>query len=93
MCNCATLTKRKLEHCDADDKQSNTIIAWSTLAHTGDRFLAFSYLNHANEDLIGKDCDFVFLPDITIGRVFMDVLLGKGFSILPLPSLIQSLLV
>jgi len=36
VCNCATSTKRRLEHCDADDKQSDTIIAWS-LPHTADR--------------------------------------------------------
>ena len=41
VCNCATSTKRKLEHCDADDKQSDTIIAWS-LPHTADRFFVFS---------------------------------------------------
>ena len=40
VCNCATSTKRKLEHCDADDKQSDIIIAWS-LPHTADRFLKF----------------------------------------------------
>ena len=42
VCNCATSTKRRLEACDADDKQSDTIIAWS-LPHTADRFLTFSY--------------------------------------------------
>ena len=42
VCNCATSTKRKLEHCDADDKQSDTIIAWS-LPHTADRSLAFIF--------------------------------------------------
>ena len=41
VCNCATSTKRKLEHCDADDKQSDTIIAWS-LPHTADRLFEFS---------------------------------------------------
>ena len=38
VCNCATSTKRKLEACDADDKQSDTIIAWS-LPHTADRLV------------------------------------------------------
>ena len=41
VCNCATSTKRRLEHCDADDKQSDTIIAWS-LPHTADRLFEFS---------------------------------------------------
>ena len=36
MCNCATSTKRRLEPCDNDDKQSETLIAWS-LPHTADR--------------------------------------------------------
>ena len=45
VCNCATSTKRRLEACDADDKQSDTIIAWS-LPHTADRFLTFSYRCH-----------------------------------------------
>ena len=36
VCNCATSTKRKLEPCDTDDKQSENIIAWS-LPHTADR--------------------------------------------------------
>ena len=38
VCNCATSTKRKLEACDADDKQTDTIIAWS-LPHTADRLV------------------------------------------------------
>ena len=36
VCNCATSTKRQLEPCDTDDKQSDNVIAWS-LPHTADR--------------------------------------------------------
>jgi len=36
VCNCATSSKRRLQPCDADDKQQCNIIAWS-LPHTADR--------------------------------------------------------
>ena len=44
VCNCATSTKRRLEHCDADDKQSDTLIPWS-VPHTADRLSTNIFLS------------------------------------------------
>ena len=44
VCNCATSTKRKLEACDADDKQSDTLIPWS-VPHTADRLSTNVFLS------------------------------------------------
>ena len=44
VCNCATSTKRKLEACDADDKQSDTLIPWS-VPHTADRLSTNIFLS------------------------------------------------
>ena len=57
VCNCATSTKRKLEACDADDKQSDTIIAWS-LPHTADRLPVTK--NMSMKTGLGKTFDCVF---------------------------------